>query len=63
MKKTTIRQKAYAMNYMKNHTKRYKIQLNTDHDSEVIAFLDSLENKNGYLKDLIRQDMKNRGLL
>lgn len=57
-KKATIKQKAYIMDYQKENVKQIKFTLNKIHDLDIIEYLDGIQNKNGYLKDLIRQDMK-----
>lgn len=57
-KKATIKQKAYIMDYQKENVKQIKFTLNKIHDLDIIDYLDTIPNKNGYLKDLIRQDMK-----
>lgn len=57
-KKATIKQKAYIMDYQKENVKQIKFTLNKIHDLDIIEHLDGIQNKNGYLKDLIRQDMK-----
>lgn len=43
--------------YNKTHVIQYSLKLNVGTDEDMIAFLNSIENKNGYLKDLIRADM------
>jgi hypothetical protein len=35
-----------------------KVDLNKNTDSDIINFLDQCENKQGYIKALIREDMK-----
>ena len=62
MKKTTIKQKAYMMEYQKNHVKRVNFALNSIHDADILEFLETLPNKNSYLKNLVREDMKKRGI-
>lgn len=57
-KKATIKQKAYIMDYQKENVKQIKFTLNKVHDLDIIEYLDGIQNKNGYLKELIRQDMK-----
>ena len=57
-KKATIKQKAYIMDYQKENVKQIKFTLNKIHDLDIIDYLDTIPNKNGYLKDLIRQDME-----
>lgn len=57
-KKATIKQKAYIMDYQKENVKQIKFTLSKIHDQDIIEYLDGIQNKNGYLKELIRQDMK-----
>lgn len=57
-KKATIKQKAYIMDYQKENVKQIKFTLSKIHDLDIIEYLDGIQNKNGYLKDLIRADMK-----
>lgn len=57
-KKATIKQKVYIMDYQKENVKQIKFTLSKIHDLDIIEYLDGIQNKNGYLKDLIRQDMK-----
>ena len=40
------------------HTVQVKLKLNTTTDADVIARLEEVDNKQGYIKDLIREDMK-----
>lgn len=42
-------------------TKGYYIKCHTIHDADVIERLETIENRNGYLKDLIRNDIKKGG--
>ena len=46
--------------YQSNHIKRLPINLNDRTDADIIAHLDSLPNKQGYIKALIRADMAKR---
>jgi len=46
------------LRYHKNNIKQMKIDLNRNTDSDIIDFLDQCENKQGYIKKLIREDMK-----
>lgn len=59
-KKATNKQKAYIYEYQKENTRRINFQLNKIHDADILEFLDSLENKNLYLKNLVRDDMKKK---
>ena len=37
--------------------KNYHFKLNREDDADIIAKLESVDNKQGYIKDLIRKDM------
>lgn len=43
--------------YNKANTKIYPVRLNFITDKEIIEKLESVESKQGYIKDLIRQDI------
>jgi hypothetical protein len=49
------------LKYHKNNIKQMKIDLNKNTDSDIINFLDQCKNKQGYIKRLIREDMKKTG--
>lgn len=40
------------------HTRQIKLKLNLKTDADILKKLDSVENKQGYIKELIRKDMK-----
>ena len=44
--------------YDRANTTRVSIKLNNKTDEDIIQYLASLENKQGYIKELIREDMK-----
>ena len=46
--------------YNKANTIRLPINLNTNTDKDIIDFLTTIPNKQGYIKDLIRLDMDSR---
>lgn len=46
--------------YDKNNTIQIKMKLNIKTDADIIEFLETIENRQGYLKELIRNDMKQR---
>lgn len=47
--------------YDKAHTIQFKVKFNLDTDAEVIAHLQAQENKQNYIRQLIKADMeKNR---
>lgn len=43
------------------NTRRFAMKLSKSKDNDIIEFLDSLDNVQGYLRELIRKDIKNRG--
>ena len=53
----TEAQKRAIMAYDKTHTKGYYIKLNINTDADVIAVLESVPNRQGYIKELIRADL------
>lgn len=54
----TDKQKKYTQDWKAKNVKQVKIDLNRNTDEDIIKYLDSMDNKQGYLKDLIRKDMK-----
>ena len=47
-----------SIKYDKENTKRVYIKLNKNTDKDILDYLDSIPNKQGYIKELIRKDMK-----
>lgn len=41
--------------------KTFLLSCHTKHDADIISVLEEQENVNGYIKDLIRADMKKQG--
>lgn len=56
---TPAERKAFAK-YQAEHIKVYRIKLNDRTDEELIRHLDSLDNVQGYIKALIRADIKSK---
>ena len=46
-----------ANKYNKSNTKQYCVRLNLRTDRQLIEYMESKTNKQGYIKDLIRNDM------
>lgn len=42
-------------------TRGFHLKCHIVHDADIIAALDGKANKNGYIKDLIREDLEKRG--
>lgn len=51
---------AAAHKYNKANTVQVPIRLNKNTDADILEHLDSVQSKQGYIKELIRRDMKNR---
>lgn len=47
----------YDLNYKRNNVKQFKIALNKNTMADVIKWLDTKDNKQGYVIDLIRKDI------
>lgn len=56
-KMTSEAQLAAQKRYDAKNTKQYKLKLNLVTDREIIDWLDTQENKQGYIKGLIEKDM------
>jgi len=54
---TTEAQKKAKAKYDKANTKQIMLKLNLKTDADILDQLDSVENKQGYIKDLIRKDL------
>lgn len=54
MNKNTVK----SNKYNKKNTKQINIRLNKKTDEDIILYLDKKENKQGYIKDLIRADIE-----
>lgn len=55
--KTSVKKKYYDTNYIKTKCKSQTIIFNKETDADIIEHLAKQENKNAYLKALIRADM------
>lgn len=55
--KTTKAQLKATAKYQAANTKAYVIRLNLNTDADIIAKLDQVDNKQGYIKSLIRSDL------
>lgn len=48
----------YQGEWKKKNTTQISLNLNHNTDEDILTFLNSLPNKQGYIKALIREDMK-----
>ena len=58
-KKQTFDKSGYDQQYAKDHLMQVRLSLNRKHDSDIIKKLQSVPNRSGYIKKLIREDLKN----
>lgn len=49
-----------SQKYQREKTRSVGMQLNLKYDADILEWLDAQENKQGYLKQLIRDDMARR---
>ena len=52
--------KVYDIEYQKRNVKRIPFNLNLSTDADIIAHIQQINNVNGYLKELIRQDINRK---
>ena len=57
MKKTEAQLRA-SKKYDKEHTKQINLKLNLETDADILARLEEVASKQGYIKELIREDIK-----
>lgn len=50
-----------AQKYRKANTKKITLELNIKTDEDILVWLDQQNNKQGYIKQLIRDDMRVSG--
>ena len=48
----------YTIQYNKEKTTTVNVRLNTGTDADLIAYLQTIGNKQGLIKDLLREEMK-----
>ena len=56
--KTSDAQKKAAAKYDKDHTRLITLKLNTTTDKDVLDRLDEVPNRQGYIKELVRADIR-----
>ena len=55
-------QRKASAKYDSANTVQFKIKLNKNNDGDMIDYLKGLDNRQGHLKNLIRDDMKKNGI-
>lgn len=58
--KTSQAQYEATARYNKKHTRLLPIRLNCNTDADILARLESVPSKAGYIKELIRKDMQGK---
>ena len=54
------KQSIASMKYDKINTRKIFLKFNLKTDADILEKLDSVENKQGYIKELIRQDLRSK---
>lgn len=57
-KESKFNQKQYIQNWVKENYKRYEVKVNKKTEADLMKWLDSKSNRQVYIKDLIKKDMK-----
>ena len=52
------KQSQASIKYDKNNTKRIFIKLNINSDKDILEYLETKPNKQGYIKELIRNEIR-----
>ena len=60
---TTEAQRKASAKYDRNHTRSIMFKFNTTNDADILAKLDQVGNKQGYIKSLIRENICGNGSL
>lgn len=58
IKKTTKNQRNAIEQWNKANTRQIALKLNKNTDADILGYLEKLENKNGFIKDLIREHIE-----
>ena len=61
MKKSSEAKIRASAKYDKNNTRLIQMKLNKKTDADILAHLDAMDNRQGYIKELIRKDMSGVG--
>lgn len=56
--KSKEKQNAYIAQWSKEHTKGIYLKLSKNTDADIISWLSNMTNKQGYIKELIRADIR-----
>lgn len=60
--KTPLCQRQANLKYSKKNRINKSLTLNKKYDMDIIHWFDSMDNATGYLKELIRKDIKKHGV-
>ena len=53
----------YNADYIANNTTRLKVNLNNKTDADILAYLNTVSNKQGLIKELLRNHMSSEGFV
>lgn len=48
-----------VIKYVRKNYKRYDFKVHNEKDADIVAFMETKENKQAYIRELIRKDMEN----
>ena len=60
MSPVSEKRKQYEIDYIKQNQRQFMLKVNRKTDHDMVDWLESQENVQAYLKDLIRKDMESR---
>lgn len=60
MSPVSEKRKKYEIDYIKQNQRQFMLKVNRKTDPDMVDWLESQENVQAYLKDLIRKDMEAR---
>ena len=60
MSPVSEKRKQYEIDYIKQNQRQFMLKVNRKTDPDMVDWLESHENVQAYLKDLIRKDMESR---
>jgi len=60
MSPVSEKRKQYEIDYIKQNQRQFMLKVNRKTDPDMVDWLESQENVQAYLKDLIRKDMESR---
>lgn len=60
MSPVSDKRKQYEIDYIRNNQRQFMLKVNRKLEPEMVAWLESQENVQAYLKELIKKDMESK---